>query len=152
MATRNPVSSAQVAEHPLHPMLVPLVIGFFVGALLLDLVFWNTSDAAYATGALWLLGFGLIAAALAAIAGATDFFGDQQIRAITDAWHHAIGNVIVVLIELFNFYWRYRYGPSGVLPLGLLLSVVAVAILIFTGWKGGEMVYRHRIGVIERRD
>jgi hypothetical protein len=27
-------------------------------------------------------------------------------------------------------------------PVGLLLSLIAVNILIYTGWKGGEMVFR----------
>jgi len=38
----------------------------------------------------------------------------------------------------------------------LLLSLIAVAILLFTGWKGGELVFRHRVGVaddvVPRRD
>jgi uncharacterized membrane protein len=29
------------------------------------------------------------------------------------------------------------------------LSAVVVAILLFTGWKGWEMVYQHRVGVSE---
>jgi uncharacterized membrane protein len=39
----------------------------------------------WATSALWLLGAGLIAAALAAIAGLIDFVGDARIRQISDA-------------------------------------------------------------------
>jgi uncharacterized membrane protein len=50
-----------------------------------------------------------------------------------------------VLIQLFSFYQRYRYGASAIVPLGLSLSVVAIGIMAFTGWKGGEMVFRHRI-------
>ena len=65
----NPVSSANVAGHPIHPILITLPIGMFVGVFVLDLVFWSTANEAFATAAFWLLGFGLIAAALAAIAG-----------------------------------------------------------------------------------
>jgi len=36
----------------------------------------------------------LIMAALAAVAGLTDFLGDQRIRDLSAAWHHMIGNVI----------------------------------------------------------
>jgi uncharacterized membrane protein len=55
-------------------------------------------------------------------AGLIDFLGDARIRNISDAWHHAIGNVILVLVQLFSFYQRYRYGTSAVVPLGLSLS------------------------------
>jgi uncharacterized membrane protein len=147
--TRNPVSSANLAGHPLHPILITLPIGFFVATFLFDLIFWGTRNEVFATGAFWLLVAGLIGAALAAVAGLIDFLGDTRIRDINDAWHHAIGNVILVLVQLFNLYWRYRYGASGVLPLGVILSLISVCILLFTGWKGGEMVFRHRVAVYD---
>ena len=147
--TRNPVSSANVMGHPVHPILITLPIGLFVGTLLCDIVYWITANTAFATAGIWLLGAGIVAAALAAVAGLIDFFGDPRIRGISDAWQHAIGNVIMVLVQLFSFYWRYRYGSAGVVPLGLILSVVAVAILVFTGWKGGELVFRHRVAVYD---
>jgi uncharacterized membrane protein len=149
MATRNPVSSANLMGHPLHPILITLPIGFFIATFLFDLVFWQTRTEMWATGGLWLLGAGLIAAALAAVAGLIDFIGDARIREISDAWHHAIGNVILVLVQLFSFYQRYRYGASAVVPLGLSLSLVAVLIMLFTGWKGGELVFRHRVAVYD---
>ena len=148
-STRNPVSTANLAGHPVHPILVTLPIGFFVATFLFDLVFWRTGTEAYATAALWSLGFGLIAAALAAIAGLIDFLGDARIRNISDAWHHAIGNVILVLVQLFRFYQRYRYRTSALVPLGLSLSLIAVLIMLFTGWKGGELVFRHRVAVYD---
>jgi uncharacterized membrane protein len=149
MQTRNPVSSANIMGHPMHPILITLPIGLFVAVALFDLIFWQTGTEMWATGALWLLGAGLIAAALAAVTGLIDFLGDRRIRALGDAWQHAIGNVIMVLIQLFSFYQRYRYGTSAVVPLGLILSLVAVCILLFTGWKGGEMVFRHRVAVYD---
>jgi uncharacterized membrane protein len=148
-ATRNPVSTANIMEHPMHPILITLPIGLFVATFLFDLVFWQTANQAFATGALWLLGAGLIGAALAAVAGLIDFLGDQRIRALGDAWQHAIGNVILVLVQLFSFYERYRYGTSAVVPLGLSLSLIGVLIMLFTGWKGGEMVFRHRVAVYD---
>ena len=99
MATKNPVSTANLVGHPLHPILVTLPIGFFVATLVFDLMFWRTGTETWATGALWLLGVGLIAAALAAVTGLVDFTGDARIRQISDAWQHAIGNVIMVLVN-----------------------------------------------------
>ena len=145
--TRNPQSTAHIIGHPLHPALITIPIGFFLATLLFDVIFWLTGDQAFATGALWLLGVGLLGAALAAVTGLIDFFGDARIRNAGDARQHAIGNVILVLVQLFSFYQRYRYGAAAVVPLGLSLSVLAAAIMAFTGWKGGEMVFRHRIGV-----
>ena len=149
MPTRNPVSSANLFGHPLHPMLVLFPVAFFVATFASDLVFWRTGQAIWATAAIWLLGAALVMAALAALAGLTDFIGDARIRQISDAWQHAIGNVIAVLISLFSFYERYRYGSSVIVPLGLILSLIVVCILLFTGWKGGELVFRHRVAVYD---
>ncbi len=143
----NPRSTAQIAGHPIHPMLIPFPIAFFVATFVCDLVYWQTGSSAWANATLWLLGAGLIMAALAAIPGLTDVVGEPRIRALNDAWWHAGGNVIAVLIELYNWYARYEDGPAAILPTGLILSLIVVGILLFTGWKGWEMVYRHRVGV-----
>lgn len=149
MASSNPQSTARIAGHPLHPILITLPIGFFVATLLFDILFWQTHAEMWAAAALWLLSAGLAAAALAAATGMIDFAGDVRIRQLGDAWWHAIGNVILVLLQLFSFYQRYRHGAEAVVPLGLSLSVVALLLMLFTGWKGGELVFRHRVAVHE---
>ena len=145
----NPRTTAQIAGHPIHPMLIPFPIAFFVSAFLCDLAYWKTANAMWPTASLWLLGAGLIMAALAAVMGLIDVLGDQQIRNLNDAWLHAGGNVLAVVIELYNWYSRYAHGETAVIPTGLVLSFVVVLILLFTGWKGWEMVYRHRVGVAD---
>jgi len=67
----NPRSTASVAGHPIHPMLIPFPIAFFVSTFVCDLAYWQSSNGALATAAIWLLGAGLVMAALAAIAGLT---------------------------------------------------------------------------------
>jgi uncharacterized membrane protein len=146
---RNPQSTAKIAGHPIHPMLIPFPVAFFVATLLTDLGFWQTSNDFWAQAGLWLLGAGLVMAALAAVAGLTDVLGDQRIRALNGAWLHAGGNIIAVLIELYNFYIRFEQGSGAIIPVGLTLSFVVVLILLFTGWKGWELVYRYRVGVAD---
>jgi len=146
----NPKSTASIAGHPIHPMLIPFPIAFFVATFVCDLVYWQTTNAAWADAAIWLLGAGLVMAALAAVVGLIDVFGDQRIRALNDVWWHAGGNIIMVLIQLYSWIARYSEGTAAVVPKGLILSLVAVGILLFTGWKGWEMVYRHRVGIADQ--
>jgi uncharacterized membrane protein len=145
--SRNPQSTASIAGHPIHPMLIPFPIAFFVGTFVCDLIYWGCGNTSWADATLWLLGAGLIMAALAALAGLTDVLGDVQVRNLSTAWWHAGANVVAVVIELYNWYSRYSQGSAAVLPTGLILSLIVVAILLFSGWKGWEMVYRHRVGV-----
>ena len=150
MRTPNPKSTAEVAGHPLHPMLIPFPIAFFITAFLADLAFLAWSDIFWARAALWLLGAGLAAAALAAAAGFTDFLGDRRIRALSDAWMHMLANVAVVLIEAVNLLLRLGSPEAAAESPGLYLSGAAVLLLGFSGWKGGDLVYRHRVGIPDR--
>jgi len=146
--TTNPASTARIGQHPIHPMLIPFPIAFLVGALVTDLTFLSTGNAFWAQASMWLIGAALVMAALAALAGLTDFLGDARIRAIPDAWQHFIGNVTAVVLALINFFLRYSQGAeTAIRPWGLVLSAMVVGILLFTGWKGWEMVYHHRVGI-----
>jgi uncharacterized membrane protein len=147
MASSNPRTTARIGGHPIHPMLVGFPIAFFVATFVCDLVFWGTALPGWAAATQWLLGAGLVMAASAALAGLTDVLGDQRIRVLGDVWLHAGGNVLVVLLELYNFYSRYTAGASAILPTGLIISLIVVGILLFTGWKGWGMVYRYRVGI-----
>jgi len=149
MSLDNPKSTVKIGGHPIHPMLIPFPIAFFVGAFACDIAFWRTSNPMFSTFSLWLIGAGLVMAALAALAGLTDFLGDARIRAIGDAWQHMIGNVLAVVLELVSFLLRLAHGPSFVNPTGLVISLVVTCILLFTGWKGWEMVYRKHVGVAD---
>lgn len=77
----NPKSTAQIAGHPIHPMLVTIPIACFVGALLTDLAYWRTAEMMWANFSAWLLTVGVIVGILAAIAGFIDFlWGRYAIR------------------------------------------------------------------------
>lgn len=144
----NPRSTAKVAGHPLHPMVIPFPIAFFVSVLATDLLYLSTGRPGFAEASVWLLGAGLASAALAAILGLVDFLGDARVRRMRQAWMHMIGNVIAVLLQVVNLYLRASGDiRDAVAPAGVTLSVVVVVLLLFNGWMGWEMVYRGHVGV-----
>ncbi len=126
----NPQSTAKIAGHPIHPMLIPFPIAFFVSTLVCDLAFWRTGNPIWATAALWLLGTGIVMAKLAAAAGLTDFLGDRRIRDLTDAWWHFLGNLIVVILELINWYRRYEGAVAADHPRPTAMTIGALARLV----------------------
>ena len=142
-------STAAIGGHPIHPMLVPLPITFLIAAFLCDLAFWSTGDPFWARVAVWSVGAGIVGGALAAAAGFTDYMGDDRVRALHEAHNHMIGNVAAMLLAIVSLIIRIIQGPEeAALPWGLLLSALITAILSYTGWLGGELSYRHRVGVI----
>jgi uncharacterized membrane protein len=142
----HPHSTAKIGGHPIHPMLIPFPIVCFIGALVTDIVFLNNQDAGWATASRYLLGIGIVMAALAAVAGLTDFMGDDRIRRASDALKHMLANVTAVVLEIVNFFVRLN-NDSAINGIGIILSAVVVLILIYSGWKGGDLVFRHGIGV-----
>jgi uncharacterized membrane protein len=146
----NPLSTAKLGTHPIHPMLIPFPVAFLVGAFVTDLAFIGTGDGFWARASMWLLGAGIVMALLAALAGFTDFLSEARIRALNDAWYHMFGNLTAVVIAIINWGLRYAHGAeAAVKPWGVILSLVVVAILLFTGWKGWEMVYSHHVAVLD---
>lgn len=151
MAIDNPRSTAKVFGHPIHPMLVSFPIAFLTGTLVSDLLYCWTRDAFWATASLYLLVAGVVTALGAALAGFTDFLGDRRIRALSHAWQHMIGNLAAVLISIANLLLRLGGAETAVLPLGLALSAIVGLLLVFTGWRGGDLIFRHRVGIPEDR-
>lgn len=86
---------------------------------------------------------------LAAIAGLIDFLSNPVIRAQKPAWPHMLGNALVLVLSLFNAPVHSRDAWTSVVPTGLILSTGVVIILLFTGWMGWSLVYRHRVGLAE---
>jgi uncharacterized membrane protein len=147
----NPQSTAQVAGHPIHPMLIPFPVVFLVTAFATDIAFWITGGAVWATASMWLLGAGIIMALVAAVFGFTDFLGSEQIRNLTDSWLHMAGNLVAVVLAIINWFLRYSTEPTtGVFPAGFWISLATVLLLLFNGWKGWELVYRHHVGVSDQ--
>lgn len=140
----HPRSTASIGGHPIHPMLIPFPIVCFILTFVCDVVYVN-GNTGVATASKWLLAIGLGFAALAAVAGLTDFFGDKRIQG-SDAIKHMLANVTAVVLELVNLLLR-RGHDAFIGNTGVYISGVVVLILIYSGWKGGDLVYRHGIGV-----
>ena len=140
-------STAQIAGHPIHPMLVPIPIACFIGALFTDIAYVASAEIMWADFSAWLLLAGVVFGVLAAIAGLTDFLGNRLVRAQTPAWPHLIGNALALILATVNALIHTRDAWTSVWPTGLALSVITVLILLITGWLGWALGYRHGVGV-----
>lgn len=136
-------SKAAIAGHPIHPMLIPFPIASLVGVLLCDLAFAANGDIFWATAARWLLIVGVVTGLAAGLVGAIDYLGIREVRRFSTANYHALGNVIVLALSVFNLMARWDNAANTQLGLSALTAV----ILVMTGWWGGELSYHHLVGV-----
>jgi len=135
---------ANIARHPIHPMLVAIPIGLWIFSLVCDLVllFGGTSEN-WAIVARYTMVGGIIGALLAAVPGFIDMLAlPSPVKRI--AVMHLSINLTVVALYVVNVYLRYR-GVESSTP--VWLSVIAVAMLAVSGWLGGKMVYVHGVAV-----
>jgi uncharacterized membrane protein len=145
---RPPVpSAAAIAGHPIHPMLVPLPIGALSLALASDVAYAATGDRFWARASSALLGAGIVTGALAGAVGSVDFLSRERVREHGESWLHAGGNVAALALTAVNLGMRQAGGERRIVPAGLALSALTGTLLLFTGWLGGELSYRHRVGV-----
>lgn len=150
MKIQRPESTAKFGTHPIHPMLIPFPIAFLVGALVADLVVtMGGTDDFWSRAGTYLLGAGIATALLAALFGFIDFLGSRRIRDISHAWQHMFANLLAVTIAVINFLMRLGDEADAIVPVGITLSAVTVVILLFSGWRGGDLVYRHGVGTPE---
>lgn len=140
-------STAALGGHPLHPMLVGFPITLFIGAFVTDVVYPATNEAFWAQGSVWLLAAGVAMGLLAAIPRAIDLLTIEHTRRWRMAWIHGLMNLGLVALAAMNLILRWRDPEAAVAPFGVLLSAICVGLLAITGWLGGEMVYRHGVGV-----
>lgn len=140
-------SKAAIAGHPVHPMVVPLPIGAFTFALASDIAYAATQDPFWARASTVLLGAGIVTGLAAGAIGAVDFTGRERIREHGESWAHAGGNIAAIGLAAVNLAIRRSDPQAGALPTGLALSAITGGILSITGWLGGELSYRHRVGV-----
>ncbi len=139
-------SRVSIAGHPLHPMLVTIPIGLWVFSLVSDIAYLSTGDMRWESTAYFTLGGGIVGALLAAVPGLLDYLGLHEPRERRVASIHLVLNLAIVVVQVVNFWLRAEGAPGGQ-NLPVLISVVAVAALVVSGWLGGQLV--HVFGVTQ---
>ncbi len=136
--------------HPVHPILVTIPIGTWTASVIFDITALLTAEGAavFAEGAYWLIGIGIVGALLAAIFGLLDLLTiPRGTPAFRTALMHMGLNLTVVVLFVIDFAVRAAGSREELSTPGLILSLVALALLGVSGWLGGKLVYEHGIAV-----
>ncbi|NRF67768.1 DUF2231 domain-containing protein [Aquincola sp. S2] len=140
---------ANIAGYPIHPMLVAIPIGLWVFSLVCDFIAMRSGTPELWTGiAYWTLIGGIVGALAAALPGLIDLLSLEDPAIKKTALTHMGINLAVVALYVLNGVLRYR-DPQGIGGVPFALSVLAILMLLVSGWLGGKMVYLARVGVTD---
>lgn len=123
------------AGHPLLAILAAFPIAGFTGALATDIVYALTANMMWADFSAWLLAVGIAIGALAALVGIVGMVGARR-SGRRPAWGVAAGSLLVLILALFDNLVHSRDAWTSVVPDGLVLSAIVVAVMLVTAWAG----------------
>lgn len=138
--------------HPIHPMLVAIPIGLFLWTFVADIVYIaRDHEAMWYDIAFW----SGIAAWVTALIAALPGFGDyltmaRHTGAAAIATAHMTLNLVVVAVYIIATILMLNRNAidGGQLGAVFILHLVGSALLLLSGWLGGEMVFRHHLAMI----
>lgn len=140
--------------HPFHPILVTIPIGAWVCSLIFDIATRVNNDGSrpLTDASYWLIGIGVIGALVAALFGLMDLSRiPRGTRAIRIGLTHLTLNLVIVGLYIWNFFWRQDdFDTASKVGGGqLTLSVIAIVLLLASGWLGGMLAYRFGVRVAD---
>jgi len=138
------------ATVPIHPALVHLPLVLFPLSAILRAIGWYTSYNVPGTyqWSHYLNIAGLLSSIPTALTGFAEYKAiPENSPAQATVQSHMLMNTVVVCIALYNW-WSiknsYDYVPSQT---NVLLGLVGIAIIFFSGHLGGKLVYEYNLGV-----
>lgn len=110
-------------------VLDPIPFGFFVGALIFDILYFNTYTVLWVKAAAWLISIGLVFAIIPQLINlGRTWFGKRRIRTRNLAINFWL-QVIAIVAALFNAFVHSR-DAYATMPAGVWLSVLTVLAMV----------------------
>ena len=122
-ASRFSVTSA------IFDVLDPIPFGFFVGALIFDILYTNTFTVLWVKAAAWLISIGLVFAIIPQLINlGRTWFGRRRVRTTNLTLNFWL-NVVAIVAALFNAFVHSR-DAYATMPAGVWLSVLTVLAMV----------------------
>lgn len=137
---------------PIHPAVVHFPLALIVFSVVADLVGRFTNRGSLRAAAWW----GLVGAAVTAVAAGAAGYYDMQHADLNEPTHELVhlhmwvGVALTVgIVGLLIWRWRVRREAQQIGAAYSTVALLVMALALFQGWYGGEMVYSHGASVAE---
>jgi uncharacterized membrane protein len=126
----------------IHPLVVHFPVALWMVSLLFDVLAWYRQDPLYRRAAYWLVGLGLLGAAVSVGSGWLDLLGYErggvEPGIVRRHWMHSILAYASTVMYLLNFLWRWR-RENRVTSVLLGLSILGAILIAVAGYLGGAL-------------
>jgi uncharacterized membrane protein len=146
-ATSDPLDGAQKmtldssrvgVRRPFYPLLVAFAVSCLLGTLATDIAYWLTADIMWADFSDWLVTTGVIVGYLTIVVALIEAFAIRSTRLRRRNWAQAIGLVVALVLATLDMLVHTRDAWTSVVPWGVVLSAVVVAVTCVSAWMTRE--------------
>ncbi|MGQ9547319.1 MAG: DUF2231 domain-containing protein [Roseiflexus sp.] len=142
---------------PLHPFTVHLPIGLLIGNAIMTILYLRRGDRSMETAAYHCLWLGWLLLLPAVVTGTIDaarqVFDPTRLRDETLIWVNAHALTGIAIMVVYWQAWQARRRNPAILNDArtrrgyLTLLALGVALVMLTGWLGGQLVYTLHLGI-----
>ncbi len=128
--------------HPLHPILTDITVTSWTLGLLFDILSFTTRIKMFEKTGDYLTGIGTMSAIPTALAGILDYSTIKKKSSQYGATHGILNG-----IAMFWYLRSLKSRLGGNKFSATIFSILGLSFAMSGAWLGGELVYRHKIGV-----
>lgn len=146
----NELLKGKLVGHPIHSMLIHFPSALYPTTLLFDWIVYFTKNNCLNVASIYTLVLSILISVMAAIFGSIDYI---KVPSSSPAWNkaslHGLLNILWLFIFAILLALKFKYSENLIYPgLGILtIETLTVCGLIFSNYLGGELVFRHRLGI-----
>lgn len=117
-----------VVANAIYGLLNPIPFGFFVAALIFDIVYARTGEMLWMKGAAWLIAIGLVFAIIPRLVNLVQVWITSRRSAVRAERFDFWLNLLAIIVAIVNAFVHSRDAYS-VIPAGVWLSALTVLLL-----------------------
>lgn len=137
--------------HPVHPLMIHFPTALLPMDLVMTILFYKTGNPSFYEAGFYSLVGAAVIGIVAMLTGLVDLLNIPRSdkNAIAAGLYHSFlnGSIILVFAVIAFKAWQEFPSPYAAGLGGIVLKGILVALLFFGNYIGGNLIYRHHIGI-----
>ena len=128
---------SRIGRRPFYPLLLAFAVSCFFGTLATDIAYWRTANVFWADFSAWLVSAGVVVGYATLAVALIEMLFLRTRRLYRPRWPFVVAMIAALILATFDMMVHTRDAWTSVVPWGLVLSALTVAVLV-AGWIAHE--------------